>query len=187
MGKKTDGIVAIPINQLDTQEARWFAIYTGFRKEKKVCELLGRKNIHAYLPLQSYTRHYTRKTKQVELPLISCYVFVCITQAQYVAVLETAHVYGFVRQRKDLLAIPEAEIALLKRIVGEIEVEAATTSLHEGAAVEIIGGQLTGLQGILTEIRGEKKLVVNLQSLGYDLVMEVSPKYVRKINRLAVR
>lgn len=176
---------AAPINQLDEQEARWFAIYTGFRKEKYVRDLLTRKGIHCYLPLQHYTRVYTRKVKEVSIPLISCYVFVYITRRDYVPVLETPHVLQFVRCNKDLLAIPTAEIDVLKRVVGELEVKIEPSSLQQGDRVEIIGGQLTGLQGRLAAIRGKQKLLIALETLGMDLQLEVDPKYLQKIGSAA--
>ena len=67
-------------DHLHPTEARWFAVYTGYKHEKKVVELLTQKGITAYTPLHRVTRRYTRKVKHVELPLINCYVFVQITK-----------------------------------------------------------------------------------------------------------
>ncbi|RME98538.1 MAG: UpxY family transcription antiterminator, partial [Bacteroidetes bacterium] len=155
-----------PINQIDEHEARWFAVYTGFRKEKRVRDLLQKKGISCFLPLQHHTRIYTRKVKKVSIPLISCYVFVHITKREYVPVLQTEYVLQFVRFKKDLLAIPSAEIDILKRVVGELEVEIEPASLKRGDKVEIIGGQLTGLKGTLESIKGKQKLLIALETLG---------------------
>jgi len=175
-------------NHLHLTEARWFAVYTGYKREKKVVELLTKKGIAAYVPLQHLTRHYTRKTRQVELPLISCYVFVKITQPQYVPVLETQFVQRFLKIRRNLLAIPEAEIDLLRRIVGELtDIEVETTGFHQGDEVEVIAGQLTGLRGVLVEKRGRQKLVIALKTMGYDLMMEVNPGHLRKLQPGSLR
>lgn len=169
------------INNLHATEARWFAIYTGFKREKIAARLLDKKNIVSYLPLQSFTRCYSKKTKKVALPLISCYVFVCITTEQYVTVLETEYVLRFLKLRGNLIAIPEREINLLKQVVGELEIEVDTKSLHKGDEVEVIAGQLTGLRGVLEEKRGEHKLIITLDTLGYDLRVEVNPLHIRKV------
>ena len=81
-----------PINQLHDTEARWFAVYTRYKREKIVRKQLSDKGIECYLPLQQFTRHYTRKVKQVQLPLISCYIFVKICKPEYIKVLETPEV-----------------------------------------------------------------------------------------------
>lgn len=164
-------------------EARWFAVHTGYKHEKKVVELLTQKGITAYVPLHHVTRRYTRKVKHIELPLINCYVFVQITKQSYVHVLETPFVLRFLKIKRNLLAIPEEEIDLLRRIVGEVkDVEVETSALHEGDWVEVISGQLTGLRGTLVEKRGQHKLIIALQTLGYDLMMEVNPAILRKLH-----
>ncbi|MFN7117482.1 MAG: UpxY family transcription antiterminator [Saprospiraceae bacterium] len=174
------------INQLDDTEARWFAVYTKFKREKLVQKQLHDRGIEVFLPLQSFTRRYQRKVKQVEIPLISCYIFTKITKPQYVPVLETPDVVHFVKIAKDLIAIPEAEIEIIKRVVGEKqEVEVQEGSYQMGDEVEIIGGNLTGLKGWLVNAENEKNLVIELENLGYSLRMTVDPALLRKTGRRA--
>jgi transcription antitermination factor NusG len=169
-------------NHLHPTEARWFAVYSGYKREKKVVALLAKKGIKAYVPLQKLTRYYTSKTKQVEIPLISCYVFVQIVQSEYVPVLETQFVQRFLKINQNLLAIPPKEIDLLKRIVGEItDIEIDTASWQQGDKVEVIAGQLTGLQGTLVEKRGKHRLIITLHTLGYDLSLEINRNLLRKL------
>lgn len=163
-------------NHLHPTEARWFAIYTRYKREKTVAKALQQKGIHCYLPIQKLTRHYVRKIKHVNLPLINCYLFVKITKEDYIPVLETQDVVRFVNFSRNLVAIPEKEISILQRVVGELkDVSAEPSRFYLGAEVEIIGGQLTGLKGILLEQKNEKNFVVELNSLGYALHMHVDP------------
>lgn len=170
------------INQLSDTEPRWFAVYTRYKREKLVLKELQRRGIHAYLPLQTVTRYYTRKVKTVHLPLISCYMFVQITRSEYVPVLEVPDVLHFVRFRKDLLSIPEREIDIMRMVCGEdVEVEVSEGPMAPGDRVEIMGGRLTGMQGTLMEQSGTHRFVVALDSLGVQLAMEI-PK--ERLNRL---
>lgn len=174
------------INHLSDEEARWFAVYTKFKREKLVQKQLRERGIEVYLPLQSFTRRYQRKIKHVELPLISCYIFTKITKQQYVPVLETPDVVHFVKIAKDLIAIPDSEIEIMKRVVGEgQEVEVQEGSYQMGDEVEIIGGNLTGLKGWLVNAENEKNLVIELENLGYSLRMTVDPTLLRKTGRRA--
>lgn len=168
-------------NQLDDREARWFAIYTPHRREKIVDKRLRERGIHSYVPVLRYTRHYTRKVRHVELPLINGYVFAKITRSLYVPVLETPDVINFVKFNKNLIAIPDAEIKLLQRIVGEdIELEAqAIQAFQPGDQVEIIGGNLTGIKGTLLKKHG-KNFMVELSTLGFALYMEIDPTLLEK-------
>jgi transcription antitermination factor NusG len=169
-------------NHLDDVEPRWFAVYTRYKSEKVVHNLLGKKSIQCYLPLQKVTRRYTRKIKTHDIPLISCYIFVKITKNEYVPVLETENVVKFIRFAKNLLAIPEEEMEILKRVVGEGEgVEAEPGKFKEGDEVEVMGGRLTGLKGRLVERQGKKQMVVELENVGYSLRMNIDVSLLRKI------
>ncbi len=169
---------------LDEQEQRWFAVYTKFKREKIVLRQLTERGIEAYLPLQSYTRRYTRKIKQVELPLISCYIFTKINKQHYIPVLETPDVVNFVKPAKELIAIPDSEMLLMKRVVGEgMELEVEPSSYQIGDEVEIIGGNLTGIKGWLVETKTGKNFIIELDNLGYSLRMAVDPAMLRKTGR----
>ncbi len=171
-----------PEVHLHATEPRWFAIYTKYKREKLIHKELQRKGIESYLPIQTVIRHYTRKRKKVELPLISCYLFVKITKPEYVPVLEIDDVVKFVRFSKNLLAIPEKEINLLKIIVGEgLPLVAEKKALRQGDTVEVIGGNLTGLQGILVEEHGEKEMIIDLDTMGYSLRMQIDAKLLKKV------
>ena len=177
---RTESIVE---NHLHETEARWFAVYTKYKREKVIRKDLMRKGIEVYLPIQTVVRQYTSRKKTFELPLISCYVFVKITKGQYLPVLQTENVVKFVRIAKNLIAIPQREMDLLKQIVGEgIPVEAEPMRrLHEGDAVEIIGGRLTGLRGVLVDQHGDKQMVVDLENMGYSLRLTVDSTLLRRL------
>ncbi len=152
--------------ETQVEEAQWFAIYTRYKSEKLVTRNLRQKGIEAYIPIQTLVRRYTRKVKRVELPLISCYVFVKITPKEEVKVLETDNVLNFIKFAGEAVAIPESEISILKRVVGEeVSVEATPglqAKLEQGDWVEINSGNLIGLKGQLTKVENKNKLVVQL-------------------------
>jgi len=170
-----------PENHLHATEARWFAIRTGFRKEKIVQKRLNNKGIISFLPLYKVIRRYERKVKHLELPLINSYLFVKIKKADYVRVLETEQVHTFVHFNRNLIAIPEAEIEIIHRVLGETtEVSVVEEGYREGDFVEIIGGRLTGLCGELIAREGKKRLIIRLENIGVGLEVEVDAKYLRK-------
>lgn len=165
-------------------DPKWFAVNTRSKSEKVVQRLLTQKNIECYLPLQKVTRRYVRKIKSYEIPLISCYIFVRIVKDQYVQVLETENVVKFIRFAKDLIAIPQEEMDLLKLVVGEGEnVEAQIGRFDEGDMVEVIGGKLTGIKGKLVEKHGKKHVVVELENVGYSLKMTIDINLLRRVGK----
>jgi transcription antitermination factor NusG len=166
------------------EEKRWFAVYTRYKREKLVTQQLRQKGIEAYVPLQEFTRYYTRKIKKVQLPLISCYIFVRINKSDYVRVLETPDVVTFIRFDSRLVAIPEQEIKILRQVVGEDqEIMVSREKVEVGQRAEIIGGRLTGLKGRILKDHGDKNFIIELDSLNYNLHMQVPKKYLQPIRK----
>ncbi len=164
------------------EDARWYAIYTMYKSEKQVASQLKRKGIEAYIPLVKRTKRYTRKIKTYEVPLLNCYVFVRINKLQQVAVLETENVLKFIKQGKELNAIPQNEIDILKRIEGvDFEVQAMPLSFEVGDEVEISHGTLMGLKGKLIKQAGKKSFVIEIESIGVSLQMNIEANMLQKI------
>lgn len=169
---------------LDNIEKKWFAIYTRYKREKIVQKQLTEKGVEAYLPLSTHKRVYTRKIKIIELPLISCYVFVKIFQSEFLAVASTHDVVKFVRFSHELLAIPEREIKILKAITGQkIEIEAVALKPEIGDEIEICFGSLYGLKGKLVDHHNDKNVVIELEQMGFSMRMHVDPQFLKIINK----
>ncbi|MBK6499742.1 MAG: UpxY family transcription antiterminator [Saprospiraceae bacterium] len=171
------------INQLSETEGRWFAVYTKYKCEKYVSEQLQKRKILAYVPVITRTRKYERKIKRYDVPLINCYVFVHIIKSEYLPVLETEYVMKFLKQGKDLLAIPDHEIQILKRVTGDINhVELIeNAAFEEGEEVEVIAGHLTGVRGKVISKLGKKSFLVELKTLGFQLMVNVDIKLLRHV------
>ena len=173
------------INQLDETEFRWFAVYTKFKCEKYVAALLTKKKIEAYVPVMFKSKKYHRKVKKYEIPLINCYVFVKIKKSQYLPTIETEYVMKFLRQGRDLLSIPEHEIEILKRVAGDVE-ESFTAHDHDwsyGEEVEIMMGHLAGMKGKIISKTGKRSLMIELETIGYQLRINMDPGIVRPIKK----
>lgn len=169
-------------NHLHSTEARWFAVYVNYKREKIVASSLAKKNIQYYLPLLPVVRKYVRKIKKLEIPLINCYIFVKITKAEYVKVLETEQVLNFVKFSKNLISIPESEIDLLRKILGQnLNLNVEKGLFKEGEEVEIIAGKLTGLKGRLLAKQGKQTFLISLSNIGYSLTIEVDENLLSKL------
>ena len=121
-------------------EEKWFAVYTKYKCEKLVLDRLIKKDIEAYLPLLQKTRKYGKRIRHNSVPLINCYVFVKIATTEITKVLETENVISFLKIGNEMIAIPNAEINILKKVVGEIkeDIELNTEGIEIGETVEII-------------------------------------------------
>ncbi|MFZ4543054.1 MAG: transcription termination/antitermination protein NusG [Saprospiraceae bacterium] len=160
----------------------WYAIHTRYKSEKIVIRLLRQKQIDCYLPLQKRYRKHGTKRIVSELPLISCYAFVNINKEDYIKVLETEFVVGFVRFAKDIFPIPDIEFNLMRRIVGEdVELTVEKYTFYEGDAVEIAQGNLAGIRGKMVEIEGKNRILVELEHLGFNLQISIDKQQLIKV------
>jgi len=85
-----------PNQHIDPKVAKWFAVRTGFRKEKYFVQQLLLQDVEAYVPIQETLRTYKSRTKKVSLPLIPNYAFVKITKDEYIKVLKSQGFLAFV-------------------------------------------------------------------------------------------
>jgi transcriptional antiterminator RfaH len=172
-------------NHLHPTIPRWFAARTRFRDEKVAVAMLTKNEIEHYLPIKKLTRRYgKKKLRHVDMPLISSFVFVKIVKDQYVKVLQTEYIAGFLRFGNNILSIPDKQIAILRRLLGEyvdIEIEVVEAGFSKGDVVEITSGPLLGIQGILINVHGKDKMVVDLVNSGFELHMEIDKSLLRKV------
>ncbi|HZQ91907.1 MAG TPA: UpxY family transcription antiterminator [Terriglobales bacterium] len=155
--------------------ARWYAIHVRPRHEKKVVSQLQEKGITTYLPLLSETHRWSDRRKLVEIPLFPCYAFVSIADeaALRLTVLKIFGVLAFVGNQRQGTPIPDSEIEDLKTLLGSNIPFAQHPFLQVGKRVRVRGGALDGVEGILTERSGDRRLVLSVSTINRSLSVSI--------------
>jgi transcription antitermination factor NusG len=172
-------------NHLSESDPKWFAVRTRFKSEKVALKQLERLGVETYLPIRQMTRRYGRKIRKVELPLINSFVFVRVKKSEYASVLETEYVAGFLKFGNNLLSIPDTEIDMIRRLLGEdveLEVVAKEDAYEKGDWVEVTKGPLLGMKGCLLTIQGKDKLLIDLSNSGHSFHITIDTDLLKKIN-----
>lgn len=162
-------------------EKKWFALYTKPRWEKKVDNVLIRKGIESWCPLQKIEKQWSDRKKIIEEPLFKSYVFVHINEAEErLNVLMTDGVLNFVHYLKKPAIIRNEEVEMIRKYLLEEEAKISVFSLEgfkEETKVKINHGVFMDNTG--TVIRGgKKKVYVKLESLGQVMVVEFPVEYL---------
>jgi len=159
-------------------EYHWYAIYTRSRQEKTVNTELSLTGIESYLPLKKTIRIWSDRKKMVEVPLFNSYVFVKVSEKEYMNVLQTFGVTRFITFEGQAVPIPEPQINAIRAYLDETEPIPLDDQLKlvPGKNVLITKGPMTGMAGILLNIEGKNRVKVEIEAIGQSLIITIPPQ-----------
>lgn len=157
----------------------WFALTVKPQHERAVVEQLRFKGLESYLPLYRSRRRWSDRVKTIDLPLFSHYVFSQFDLSDRVRVLQTASVLSIVSFGGAPCPVATSQLEALRAIVGSGLPYSPWPFLQAGQRVEICGGPLKGVEGILAREKSECRVVVNMEMLQRAVAVEVERDLVR--------
>jgi transcription antitermination factor NusG len=157
------------------EQARWYAIQTRARHEKRIGSELQQKGIHAFVPTLRQVHSWSDRTKTVEVPLFSCYVFVNLLASaeQRLEVLKTTGVFQFVRVNGNPAPIPDSQIEGIQTVLANNFPVTTSDFIRIGQRVRIRGGSLDGVEGILSARKGAHALVISVDLIQQSVEVTV--------------
>lgn len=167
---------------MDQDTLQWYAVYTKPRWEKKVADLLTRKKIENYCPLNRVHRQWSDRKKVVLEPLFTSYVFVRISEQNQLAIRQTDGILNFVYWLGKPALIREDEIQAIKLFLKEHDnVKLEKVALSQNDRVRVLSGPLMMREGNVLEVKN-KTVKVILPTLGYSLVAELDKGNIEKVS-----
>ena len=166
-------------------ESRWYACYTRARAEKQVAKFLEQRGIESYLPLILRERQWKDRRKVVPFPLFPSYVFGRFALPDVHAVLSTPGVSTIVRAQGQPAPIAEEELGNVRRFAQAIastgiEPEARPL-LQGGQRVRISEGPFEGVEGLVIESRGRKRVLVGITAIGQGLEIDIDTRLLKPL------
>lgn len=163
---------------------QWYAVYTRPRWEKKVAELLEKKKIEVYCPLNKVHRQWADRKKVVLEPLFPSYVFVNVTEKEHASIKQTDGVINFVYWLAKPAVIRNDEIDTIKKFLNEYDyVTVEKTAVNLNDRVRIVNGPLMMWEGNIVEIR-TNTVKIALPSLGHTLIAEIRKDHVETVKTM---
>jgi transcription antitermination factor NusG len=166
--------------------ARWFAVYTTCRHEKRVAQHFTERAIEHFLPLYVAHRKWRDGSKvALDLPLFPCYLFVRISRMERARVLSVPGALTIVGGTGGEPA-PLAEAAVDALRVG---IEQGNVEPHPlltvGQQVRIRSGSFEGMKGIVVRKKSGFRVVLTLEQIMQSIAVEVDESDLELIGSAA--
>jgi transcription antitermination factor NusG len=162
-------------------EKKWFALYTRARWEKKVSEILTRRKIENYCPINKVVKQWSDRRKIVHEPLFTSYVFVRASEFDITPLRQTQGVVNLVYWLGKPAIIRDSEIETIRKFLRDhINIKLEKSPININDRIRIISGPLMEVEGQVLSINGRTAKVA-LPSLGYMMLAEVETSNVEVV------
>jgi transcription antitermination factor NusG len=168
--------------QTDSALHPWFALRVKSRSEKIVSTIARNKGFEEFLPLYQSRRRWSDRFKSVDVPLFPGYVFCRLNPEFRLPLLTIPGVLSFVGIGKVPVPIDDAEIAAIQTAIGSGLLAEPYPFLEVGQRVRIAEGPLTGIEGLLVEVRKQQRLAVSVSLLKRSVAVEIDRHWVRPLD-----
>jgi transcription antitermination factor NusG len=156
----------------------WFALQVRTRHEAGVADFLNGKGYEYFLPMYKGRRRWSDRVKEVNSPLFPGYLFCRFNPQNRLPILKTPGVRQIVGYNHVPVAVDEEEINAIRTLVASGLPNHPCPFLEIGNRVRIEAGALRGLEGILLEVKGKRKLVLSITLLQRSVAVEIDSEVV---------
>lgn len=181
----TQGSSASDIWPASRAGEQWFAVWTRNQFEDRVEGALARKGLEVFLPRVRLPSRRVDRRVILSRPLFPGYLFLRFTPSResYVRVASTDGVVRILGERWDALhAVPEPQVAAVKRVVESAREARSVPWIRAGDRVRIVVGPLEGLEGFVQTSRpGRARFVVSVDLLQRSVAVDVAAEILERI------
>jgi len=156
-----------------TDGQRWFALQIRTRWENSTALLLSGKGYQTLLPTYQTRKRWNGRLKQLNTPLFPGYVFCQFDALNRLPILVTPGVIAVVGRGRVPVPVDDAEIAAIQTLVSSGLHAEPWPYLEIGQKIRIESGALHGLEGVLTNFKGNHRIVVSVSLLRRSVALEI--------------
>lgn len=156
----------------------WYALSVKSQREPFVTEALQSRGFESFLPTYTSRRVWSDRTKSVQIPLFSGYVFTRLDVTRRLPVLQIPGVMSFVGVGREPMALAEQEIHSLQALTQSGELAMPWPYLQVGQRLRIDRGPLRDVEGLLLEVKNRCRLVVSVTLLQRSVSVELDREWI---------
>jgi transcription antitermination factor NusG len=161
-----------------TPKASWYALQVRSRKEGYVALQIQGQGYECLLPTYKSVRKWSDRVKEVEQPLFPGYLFCRFDFQNRRPVITTPGVLQIVGYGRTAISVSDDEIQSLQLAVSSEVLKQPWPYLEVGQRVRVNYGTLSGLEGILVNVKGNHRVVLSVTLLQRSVAMEVETSWL---------
>ena len=162
-------------------QPHWYAVYTCANHERSVADQLMSRGVENFLPQYESVRRWKDRKVRLRLPLFPGYVFVHLALQNRLHVLQVPGVVRLVGFDGHPVAVPEEEVARVRRFLSEGLHAEPHRYLQVGRRVRVKSGPLAGVEGIFLRARNKCRIVVSMDPIMRSIAVEVDATDVESV------
>lgn len=168
-------------------EVTWWVIKSKSKAEKKLAQLMNESGWEACCPTYTTVRQWSDRKKKVELPLISCVVFIKANDRPVQDIYQYPNVVSVLREYGKPAIVRDRELQNLLILCGQWEDDLIAQENFDqyepGDFVEVTTGKFQGLKGEMIKIQGRHKLFLSIESLKMSFSVVLPKSQVKLIGK----
>lgn len=158
----------------------WMIIHTKSRREKKIVQYCNSTDIKYYLPLETRIKIYGRKKVQTTLPLFPGYLFCIADEKERYQLLLTHHIANILKVSNQLELLNDIKKIF---IAESANYSLSPCELHiEGIKARIRTGPMSGIEGIVSRMKGKDCIVLNVNIINRATAVYLSRADITIVN-----
>ena len=171
----------VSVENAQSETKQWYVLRVSYSRAEKANELLKAKGIETHLPLHTIYKEVNGKPKKQRIPLLPNFLFVNTTLSVLQSFLKSSPDLSFISFYYDHfnkktdgknppLVVPKESMdnfIKLTSIDNEhiLLIDEVNGTYKQGDYVRIIDGQFKGIEGRVTKITGQKRVIVELPGI----------------------
>lgn len=162
-------------------KAEWYVAYIKPNSNKKISEILTRKNIENYFPVTKVIKNFSVHRKITDQPLFNSYIFISTTQKNLSELKKLPGVINLVYWLGKPVTINDFEINAMKIFLTQhVNVKIEKINLGNGKGKDF-NNLIIEEKNSLMKVKN-KNINVILPSIGYKITAEAETSNVRIIS-----
>jgi len=172
-----------------TEEKLWYPLRVTYNRELKVKDDLDARGVTCFVPMQYRREERNGRMIKRLVPSVHNLIFVRLTPSEMAEYKKTTALpirYIMNRETRRPVTVPNHEMDNFIKVAGTyneklVYLDPDPGDFAKGERVRIIGGQFAGAEGVFVRVKGDRRVLINIEGVVAVATTFVHPSMIEKI------